>query len=114
MDAWDDVRRDEAADAGDLHRVLVQADDAERSVGRERDDRGRHALRRRLELPAGLAAEPDAPALCTQAAAPSAERSCVALEAPELQALLQPEAQAAHLPQPPEARAQKLEAGRPM
>ncbi len=93
-DAWDDVRRDEAADAADLRRALEWADAAEKLAGQGRDVPARHALRRRWEPRAAPVAEPDAPEPCTRVAGQFAELSCAALAVAEPRALPQSELRA--------------------
>jgi len=104
-DAWDDARRDEAEDAADHH--PVRADAAEKSVGQELDVPARHASRRRSELQAAPAAEPDAPEPYKQVAAQSAERSYAALVAADLLVLPLQEARPERSPKPSEVLAQK-------
>ena len=81
----------------------AREDAAEKSVGRERGVRERHAWRRQSELQVAPGVQPGAPALYIQVAVRSAERSCAALVAAESLALLQPELLAQRSPKPPEA-----------
>jgi len=89
-DAWDGVRRDEAAVAAD-HRGLhpAQADGVGKLAGREQDAPERHASHHRLELQAVLAEE----------AEPDVERSCVAPAVAAPLALPPPEARSRKLPE---------------
>jgi hypothetical protein len=96
-DAWDGAHRDATVDA--LRRPVRpgqrRVDGAERLAGRVRDVRERHALRRRWELQAALAAEleaPAAPGLCTRVADQFAARSCAARAAAEQPAWPRPAA----------------------
>jgi len=86
-DAWDDVRRDEAADAARPELHPARAGAAEKSVGRERGVRERHAWRRQSGLQVAPGVELGALALYIQVAARSAERSYEALVAAESRAL---------------------------
>lgn len=101
-DAWDGVRRDEAAVAAD-HRGLhpAQADGVGKLAGREQDAPERHASHHRLELQAVLAeeAEPDVPELCKPVAVQFVERSCVAPAVAAPLALPPPEARSRKLPE---------------
>lgn len=104
----DDVHPDEAAASADLQDLhLVQEDDAEKSAAPAQDGPVPHALPRRLELLAALAAEPDARGLCTQAVAQFAERSYVARAVAEQPALPEQAARPERSPQSREPLAPK-------